>query len=90
MLLHLESELMRLSYDPRYNTAYIRFREKTTGVETVKLSDELLVDMGPDGKLYGLELLNANKQLARSDNSQLLVINEATGEESELPIAIGG
>ncbi len=80
---------MRFSYDPRYNIAYIRFREKMSGVETVKLSDEILVDMGPDGRLYGIELLNANEQLTRADNRQLLVINEATGEETELPIAIG-
>ena len=80
---------MRLSYDPRYNTAYIRFREKMSGVETVKLSDEILVDMGPDGRIYGIELLNANEQLTRADDRHLLVINEATGEKTELPIAIG-
>ena len=80
---------MRFSYDPRYNIANIRFREKMSGVETVKLSDEILVDMGPDGRIYGIELLNANEQLTRADNRQLLVINEATGEETELPIAIG-
>ena len=50
---------MRLTYDPRYNIAYIRFQEKQTDVETVRISDELVVDTAPDGIIYGIELLNA-------------------------------
>ena len=76
---------MRLTYDPRYNIAYIRFQEKRTGVETVRISDELVVDMAPDGIIYGIELLNANEQLQRDATGRLLIINEATGERAELP-----
>jgi len=79
---------MRFSYDPRYNIAYIRFQEKRTEVETIRISDELVVDMAPDGTIYGIELLNANEQLWREDTGKLLVINEATGERAELPLAI--
>ena len=32
---------MKLSYDPRYNIAYIRLREKAAEVETIRVSDEL-------------------------------------------------
>ena len=32
-------------------------------VETVNVSDDLNVDLGPDGTVYGIELLNANEQL---------------------------
>ena len=46
---------MRFSYDPRYNIAYIRFQPKSSGVESVKVSDELIVDMTPDGTIYGIE-----------------------------------
>ena len=79
---------MRFSYDPRYNIAYIRFQEKRAEVETIRISDELVVDMAPDGTIYGIELLNANEQLWREDAGKLLVINEATGERAELPLAI--
>ncbi len=76
---------MRFTYDPRYNVAYIRLREKKTeGVETVKVSDEVIVDIAPDGTLYGIELLNANEQL-RSE--ELIVVNEATGERTSLPLS---
>ena len=79
---------MKVSYDPRYNVAYIRFREKGAEVETVRISDELILDLTPDGKIYGIELLNANEQLQREDAGKLLVVNEATGEQSELPLSL--
>ncbi len=56
---------MKLTYDPRYNIAYLRLHEKTAEVETIRISDELNVDIAPDGTVYGIELLNANEQIAR-------------------------
>jgi uncharacterized protein YuzE len=79
---------MRFTYDPRYNIAYIRFSEKQTGVETIRVSDELNVDLSPNGTIYGIELLNANEQLSREDMGKLLLINEATGERIELPLTL--
>ncbi|GJQ50703.1 MAG: DUF2283 domain-containing protein [Candidatus Kuenenia stuttgartiensis] len=75
---------MRLTYDPRYNIAYIRLHEKTTGVETIKVGEEINIDIAPDGTIYGIELLNANEQLKKEDAGKLFVINEATGEKSEV------
>ena len=80
---------MKLTYDPRYNIAYIRFQEKGGELEAIRLSDEMVVDMAPDGTVYGIELLNANEQLRRDGLSRLLVENEATGEHSELELAAG-
>lgn len=77
---------MKFTYDPRYNIGYIRFSEKQAEVESIRLSDELVVDIAPDGTVYGIELLNANKQLQREDMGELIVINEATGEHTELPL----
>jgi uncharacterized protein YuzE len=78
---------MRLTYDPRYNIAYIRLHEKITEVETIKISDELNVDIAADGTIYGIELLNANEQLRKEDEGKLIVINEATGEKAEVVLA---
>ena len=71
---------MKLSYDPKHNIAYIRLHEKPTQVETIHVSDEFLVDMAPDGTIYGIELLNANEQLRREDAGKLIVFNESTGK----------
>jgi uncharacterized protein YuzE len=79
---------MKFTYDPRYNVAYIRFQEKRTDVEAIRVSDELVVDMAPDGTIYGIELLNANEQLRRDNAGRLLIINEATGERAEFPLAV--
>ncbi len=80
---------MRFTYDPRYNIAYIRFQAKQADVESIRLSDELVVDMASDGTVYGIELLNANEQLQREDTGKLLFVNEATNEQAELPLGIG-
>jgi uncharacterized protein YuzE len=79
---------MELSYDPRYNIAYLRLQDKKEGVEAIRLSDEIIVDIAPDGTLYGIELLNASEQLRRQDGMSLVVVNEATGERSELPLSL--
>lgn len=77
---------MKVTYDPRYNIAYLRFREKQEEVETLKLSDEILIDLSPDGTLYGIDLLNANEQLKAADAGRLVVVDQ-TGEEHAIPLA---
>ena len=78
---------MQLSYDPRRNIAYLRVREATgTQVETVRLSDEVNVDLSPDGTLYGIELLNANTQLRASDGGRFVLVDEVAGSRIEVPL----
>ena len=77
---------MKFTYDPRYNIAYIRFKEKSGEVEAIWVSDELVVDIAPDGTVYGIELLNANDQLQHADKGNIVVFNEATGEGPEVPL----
>lgn len=78
---------MKLTYDPRYNIAYLRLHEKKAEVETIRVSDEINIDLAADGTIYGIELLNANLQLRREDEGKLLVVNEATGERAEVALA---
>ena len=77
---------MKLTYDPRHNIAYLQLHEKTAEVETIHVSDELNVDMAPDGTVYGIELLNANEQLRGGGEAAFVVINEALGERREIPL----
>ena len=78
---------MKLTYDPRRSIAYIRLQEKTAQVNTVRVSEELNVDLAPDGTVYGIELLNANEQLRAADEGTLVVVNEALGDRREIPLA---
>lgn len=77
---------MKLTYDPQRNIAYIRLLEKNADVETIRVSDELNVDLAPDGTVYGMELHNANQQLRSGDDGALIVINEAIGDRHEIPL----
>ena len=77
---------MTLTFDPRYNIAYIRLREKQEPVESIKISEELIIDLSPDGTIYGIELLNAKQQLQDKNSMHFLFLNEATGEQKEMEI----
>ena len=78
---------MKLTYDPRRNIAYLSFQEKAAEVETIRVSDELNVDLAPNGTVYGVELLNANEQLRASDDGVLVVVNEAIGDRGAAELA---
>ena len=77
---------MRLSYDRDRNVAYLRLLPKTIGVETIRVSDELNVDIAPDGSVYGIEPLNANEQLRAADGGQLVLVDEVDGREVAVPL----
>ena len=36
---------MKLTYDPRYNIAYIRIKEKKSNVTTIHISEDLNIDI---------------------------------------------
>jgi uncharacterized protein YuzE len=78
---------VQLSYDPRRNIAYLRLREPVgSQVETVRLSDEVNIDLAPDGTVYGIELLNANEQLRGADDGLFVVVDEDAGRRVEVPL----
>jgi uncharacterized protein YuzE len=77
---------MKLTYDSRYNVAYLKLLEKSAEVETIKISDQLNIDIAPDGKIFGIELLNANEQLL-GDGGILEVINEAHGDHKQIALS---
>ena len=78
--------MVELTYDPRYNVAYLRLQRGPTEVETIHISDELNIGIAPDGTVYGIELLNANVQLGGEGQEKLIVFNEASGRRRELSL----
>jgi uncharacterized protein YuzE len=78
---------VNLSYDPRRNIAYLRLRDPAgIEVETVRLSDEVNIDLAPDGTVYGIELLNANDQLRATDGGSFVMTDEVAGHRVEVPL----
>ena len=77
---------MQLTDDPARNISYLRLREPAGAqVETIKLSDEVNVDLASDGSVYGIELLNANAQLREADGGKLILALAANRMEVPLP-----
>lgn len=79
---------MKITYDPKHNIAYLALKEKSGNVNSIKISEEIIVDIAEDGSIYGIELLNANEQLNQPDNGKLQFINLLSGNEKEyiLPV----
>ena len=76
---------MKLVYDPGHNIAYLRWHERTAQVETLHLSDEINVDIAPDGTVYGIELLNANQQLGSEDQGIGLLSTRPAATDTKSP-----
>lgn len=72
---------MRLTYDPDYNMAHLRFQGKHTEGETIRASGEANADVAPDGSLYGIELLNAISQLTDDASGTLVIVYEVAGQQ---------
>jgi uncharacterized protein YuzE len=68
---------MKLTFDREHNIACRRLRPRGAQVETIRVSDELNVDLAPDGSVYGIELLNANEQLRAADDGKLILSEAA-------------
>lgn len=77
---------MQLTYDPAYNIAYIRLRKKSARTTTLVVSDELNIDLDAQGRVYGIELLNANEQLGTKRLKSLIVENRGSGQKVELAL----
>ncbi len=80
---------MEVTYDQKANVAYIRLREQGAEVETIRVSDELNVDIAPDGSVYGIELLNANEQIAVHDGARFTLRDAVTGQRVDVPFPGG-
>jgi uncharacterized protein YuzE len=57
---------MKIYYDTEVDALYIEIHQLTDGTaEARSLSDELIANYGPDGRLAGLEILDASQVLGQ-------------------------
>ncbi|MAH47397.1 hypothetical protein CMI37_16355 [Candidatus Pacearchaeota archaeon] len=56
---------MRIQFDKEADAAYIYFKEISAGeaVNTISLNKSINLDLDKDGKILGIEVLNATKNL---------------------------
>ena len=66
---------MKIHYDTKVDALYLEFRPLEPGTaEARPLSDDIIADYGPDGRLAGLEILDASQVLGQVEGRIVLEI----------------
>ena len=66
---------MKISYDPEVAALYIRLIEGKYECRTLRLNEEIALNIGPDEKLVGIEILDAKEVLGSGKLPKLVVEN---------------
>ncbi|MFN3479951.1 MAG: DUF2283 domain-containing protein [Thermodesulfovibrionales bacterium] len=54
---------MKIKYDPEVDAAYISFKKGPAEVTTIRLSEDIAVDLGLHEEIVGIEILDASEHL---------------------------
>ena len=46
---------MKIKYDPKVDAAYISLKKGPTRVTTVRVTEDVAIDLGPHGEIVGIE-----------------------------------
>ena len=66
---------MKISYDSEVDALYIRLLDGPQQCRTVRLSEEVALNMGPGERLVGIEVLDARHVLGAGQLPKLVVEN---------------
>lgn len=66
---------MKISYDPEVDALYIRLIEGEYECRTLRLNEEIALNIGPGEKLVGIEILDAKEVLGSGQLPNLVVEN---------------
>ena len=75
---------MKISYDPEIDALYIRLREGKHECRSVRLSEEVALNIGAGEKLVGIEILDAKEILGSGKVPEVLL----EGLEPIVPAAL--
>ncbi|MEK6850674.1 MAG: DUF2283 domain-containing protein [Nanoarchaeota archaeon] len=68
---------MRTEFDKEADATYVYFKEIKNGevAETITLNDSVNIDLDKDGKVLGIEILDASEHLPSSSIKSLIATN---------------
>jgi len=66
---------MKISYDPEVDALYIRLIEGEHECRTMRLNEEIALNIGPDEVLVGIEILDAKNVLGQGTLPPLVLEN---------------
>ena len=67
--------MIKISYDSEVDALYIRLVEGEYQCRTLRLNDEIALNIGPDELLVGIEVLDAKEVLGKGMTPQVLLEN---------------
>lgn len=71
---------MKISYDPEVEALYIRLIEGNHECRTVRLNEEVALNIGTGERLVGIEILDAKEVLGQGQLPPLLLENVALAQ----------
>ena len=54
---------MKISYDSQADALYIRFKEGPVQVTTIRLTEDVAINLGPGEEIVGIEVLDASQHV---------------------------
>ena len=63
---------MKITYDPQVDAAYISFKKGPAQVTTIRVTEDLAIDFGPNEEIVGIEILDASQHLGLSKGDPLI------------------
>lgn len=66
---------MKISYDPEVDAMYIRLVEGEYECRTLRLNEEIALNIGPDEVLVGIEILDAKEVLGKGELPSVVLEN---------------
>ena len=54
---------MKIKYDSEVDAAYISFKKGPTQVTTIRITEDIAIDLGPKEEIVGIEILDASLHL---------------------------
>ena len=63
---------MKIKYDPQVDAAYISFKKGPTQVTTIRVTEDLAIDLGPNEEIVGIEILDASEHLVLSKEKPVI------------------
>jgi len=65
---------MKISYDPQVDALYIRFIDEPIQVLPHRLSEEVAINYAPDGRIVGIEILDASEYVFSQQTERKVVV----------------
>lgn len=69
---------MKITYDSEVDAVYIRLIDEPTQVTTQRLSEDIAINYAPDGRIVGMEILDASRYVSSPGTTPHLVVQNLT------------